>query len=302
MMSKINSLREMLQRKFSKQPAKPECLSADIDGYLLGQLIGGAIAQKNPLLVSRLGWTEATCLGLYLAQGEKSDEGLRERIWRFSGVFPPTEDQFTDFAREYLGAIAASDALGILGSPYEKVLVEKYGKAPLLADLGSLEPYFSPEPWTQWLEGRRVVVVHPFAESIQSQYQNARERIFVNPKVLPAFDLRVVRAPQTIAGNSSDFASWNAALDHLRKEVAREDFDVAILGCGAYGLPLGATIKSLGKVCVHMGGSVQLLFGITGARWRDKAAFRALQTNAWISPLVSERPPNWQKVEDGCYW
>jgi len=302
MMTKLNSLREALRRKFSKPPAKPEDLKAEIDGYLLGQFIGGAIRQRNPLLVSRLGWTEATCLGLYLNQGEKSDEGLRERIWRFSGVFPPSEGQFADFAREYLGAIAASDALGLLGSPHEKMLVEKYAKSPLLTDLGSLEPYFSPEPWTQWLAGRRVVVVHPFTESIQSQYSQSRERIFVNPKVLPEFDLRVVRAPQTIAGNSSDFASWNAALEHLRTEVAREDFDVAILGCGAYGLPLGATIKSMGKVCVHMGGSVQLLFGITGARWRDKAAFRALQTDAWISPLISERPPGWQKVEDGCYW
>lgn len=285
-------------------PAKssPELLKSQLDAYLVGQYIGQVIREKRPALISRLGWTEATCLGIYLQNGGKSDEALRQRIWRFSGVFPPSENQFSEFAQEYLGAIADVDLMGILSSPHEKFLVEKYGKDPLLTSLGSLEPYYVADPWSQWLAGKKVVVVHPFVESIKSQYSSVRERIFLNPKVLPEFDLQVVPAPQTIAGNSSEYESWNAGLKFLRAEVSRRDFDVAILGCGAYGLPLGATIKKLGKVCVHLGGSTQILFGITGARWKSQPAFRALQTDAWITPLESERPANWQKVEGGCYW
>jgi hypothetical protein len=84
--------------------------------------------------------------------------------------------------------------------------------------------------------------------------------------------------------------------------VLQEDFDVAIVGCGAYGLPLGAFIKRQGKACIHMGGATQLLFGITGNRWRDMPQFQALQTEAWQPPLESERPVNWKQVEGGSYW
>ena len=41
--------------------------------------------------------------------------------------------------------------------------------------------------------------------------------------------------------------SWFDALDKMYKDIRELDFDVAIVGCGAYGLPLAAKIKSLGK-------------------------------------------------------
>jgi threonine dehydrogenase-like Zn-dependent dehydrogenase len=36
-------------------------------------------------------------------------------------------------------------------------------------------------------------------------------------------------------------------------EIGKIDFDVAILGCGAYGLPLAAAIKGMGKQAIHLG-------------------------------------------------
>ena len=81
-----------------------------------------------------------------------------------------------------------------------------------------------------------------------------------------------------------------------------QEFDVAILGCGAYGMPVGAHVKKIGKVAIHMGGATQLLFGVSGKRWRDQPAFRAIMTDAWRPPLEIERPPGWETIEDGCYW
>ena len=40
------------------------------------------------------------------------------------------------------------------------------------------------------------------------------------------------------------------------------EFDVAIIGCGAYGLPLAVEAKRMGKQAIHMGGATQVLFGI----------------------------------------
>lgn len=43
-------------------------------------------------------------------------------------------------------------------------------------------------------------------------------------------------------------------------EALKFDFDVAIIGCEAYGFPLAARLKRAGKIVVHMGGATQILF------------------------------------------
>lgn len=57
-------------------------------------------------------------------------------------------------------------------------------------------------------------------------------------------------------------------------------------------------IKRMGKKAVHIGGSLQLYFGIKGKRWDNSN----LYNEYWISPFAEERPQNLSKVEEGCYW
>ena len=119
---------------------------------------------------------------------------------------------------------------------------------------------------------------------------------------MPEFELQLLRAPQTLAGNSDGYASWTEAYEKMRCAISAMEFDVAILGCGAYGLPLGAQIKSIGKIAIHLGGATQLLFGISGKRWADKPSFQAIMTDEWRFPLENEKPRNLEMVEEGCYW
>jgi hypothetical protein len=210
--------------------------------------------------------------------------------------------EYEEKASYDLESLRTVDLLGLIRTQTETVLVERYAPKVFTCSMGALEPYLCSTPWSQYLKGLRVCVVHPFAGSIAGQYANLREKIFFDERVLPQFELRVVKAPQTLAGNSDGFQSWSEALKHLIDEVECEDFDVAIVGCGAYGLPVGAHAKKLGKVAIHLGGAAQLLFGIAGKRWCAQPAFRAIMTDAWRPPLESERPPGWEKIEDGCYW
>ncbi|MGG6498696.1 UNVERIFIED_CONTAM: hypothetical protein NY603_37795, partial [Bacteroidetes bacterium 56_B9] len=80
-------------------------------------------------------------------------------------------------------------------------------------------------------------------------------------KILPAFDLQTIKAVQTI-GNYIDsrFNTWFDALEFMKNEIDKREYDICLLGCGAYGLPLAAHIKRTGKKAIHMGGSLQLLF------------------------------------------
>ena len=96
----------------------------------------------------------------------------------------------------------------------------------------------------------------------------------------------------------------------MKKEILAIDFDVALLGCGAYGFPLAAGIKKAGRQAVYMGGVLQILFGILGRRW-DGSRFGGIEhmdeslkryySDAWIYPL-EQRPADADKVEYGPYW
>ena len=83
------------------------------------------------------------------------------------------------------------------------------------------------------------------------------------------------------------------------------DFDIAILGCGAYGMPLAVKLKRAGKQAVHLGGATQLLFGIKGTRWEAKnypTNIAKLFNEYWVRPSASEKVKGREKVEGGCYW
>ena len=87
----------------------------------------------------------------------------------------------------------------------------------------------------------------------------------------------------------------------MQDEIKKIDFDIAFLGCGAYGLPLASYIKSLGKQALHTGGSTQLLFAIKGRRWEGDGA-RVFKEDFWVYPSLDERPKDYLLVEGGCYW
>lgn len=96
------------------------------------------------------------------------------------------------------------------------------------------------------------------------------------------------------------------------KEIDKCDYDICLIGCGAYGFPLAAHVKRMNKKAIHMGGSLQLLFGIIGKRWEDpeygyielkkKGCYPQLINKYWIRPGMKEKPQNAIQVESGCYW
>jgi len=157
--------------------------------------------------------------------------------------------------------------------------------------------------------------VHPFDLSIRSQYEN-RQNLFENADILPDFELITFRAVQSVAGTKVQYKDWFEALKYMEDKIANIDFDICILGCGAYGLPLAAHVKRLGKKAIHLGGGTQLLFGIKGKRWEEQydrvwlyrpdasinINYVDLFNDHWVYPDQSEKPKNALMVENACYW
>lgn len=222
------------------------------------------------------------------------------KMARDSGFFPVDYWSLRDF---YFLMKDAARNLDVLGSwlPDEDRFIG-YENPIARTELSSLEPFFSEEPWTQALESKRVLVIHPFAESIKAQYLRRGGLFPQNSKILPEFELTVLRAPQTLGGTHEKYQSWFDALFDLWRDVLELDFDVAIVGAGAYGFPISSWISELDKPVIHLGGVTQLLFGIRGNRWDNSPEHRHLVNSDWVRPLPNERPVTEQRVAENSYW
>lgn len=173
----------------------------------------------------------------------------------------------------------------------------------------NLDGYYAPfmwnNPWTRFMKGKRVLVIHPFVESIRYQYERNRERIWLNPDVLPEFgDLLTLKAVQSIAdAKNQPYEDWFEALKFMENEISKMDFDIALIGCGAYGMCLAAHVKRMGKIAIHLAGWTQMLFGIYGNRWlHDQSQYSKYINEYWIRPSEKEKPKGAEKIENGCYW
>lgn len=263
------------------------------------------IESGSPFMLGRMGATEMACVRTLDFHIESKYQTVLDQMHEWSGFFENTLEagfKYLDLTKE---AFKVADMLIYWEQPYYEYYIKKYSpKNTLIGDYDGMIPFLvdSKTPWTAALKGKKVVVVHPFSELIESQYKK-RELLFPGTNILPEFELRTVKAVQTIAGNVDErFKSWFDALEWMYDEVIKEDFDVAIIGCGAYGFPLAAMIKRYGKQAIHMAGRTQLLFGIKGSRWENLPSYVNVWNQAWVWPDKGESVEGVKRVEDGCYW
>ena len=263
-------------------------------------LIRKRLVSQEPTMIARIGGVELQCLNCYLKGS--FDTKVKNRMYNPAGFFPNTEDMLVRFSEEFLKHLSNVDILAVWYNKGEDKVARIYCPDTDFVELRAVEPYFHQTPWSASLKGKTVLVVHPFEHSIRNQLKNNRQYIFSDSTVLPDFHLKTLKTVQSIGNAPNGFATWFDAYEYMCEKIAQIEFDIAIIGAGAYGLPLASFVKSLGKSVVHMGGATQILFGIKGRRWEEKADFANLFNEYWVRPSEEERPTHFRSVEDGCYW
>lgn len=278
------------------------------------QTVTSMIQSNQPFLVGRPGGTESDGIDFFIAHRLntiKKTPKPYSLTYRKLAKVGPGVTHFSDtdldyFHLTYLQATLASDFLG-----YGSFASGALGLAKMMsalqtpiAPIENLEPLEALDrkvtPWTRALEGKRILVIHPFIESITNQFQR-RQNISGVSDFLPDFALEVLRPPVTFAGETSE-RPWREHFEQLAEEVSGIDFDIAITGAGSYGLPIAYEAKKRGKQAIHLGGAVQLLFGIRGNRWEGSAPFSTYIDDTWTRPLPGEIPSGHTSVEGGAYW
>ena len=324
MQKKFIKLLKKLRRRYIERHdlPQPRPLNKEMNPDIISSHIREKLLSPEPCMLSRFGAVEIGCVVNYLGiyhqkrkiikyiKGEAFpwwwEEETMYPMRNNAGFFSATPELLKRFSEMMIEDMPLIDILA--SWRFEEEYFSKELQNAYKIDFEPYNPFWSDVPWTAALENKKVLVVHPFAETIQKQYLR-KELIHKDPRVLPTFDLQTIKAIIQPIGNQGDgrFETWFDALEFMKNEIDKMDYDVCLLGCGAYGMPLAAHVKRSGKKAVHLGGSLQLLFGIRGARWENSNYnatynYSKLMNEFWVKPSATETPSKAQQVEEGCYW
>lgn len=231
-------------------------------------------------------------------------EHLRHEVENIAGMYPYTTTNSKRFYDLFVNALTYIDLIpqwSKLLPEFEDHTLTKYCKTAHRTKLQHLEPYFFDNPWTDQLVGKKVLVVSPFAKSIEANYKKLGK--IWKGKIKPNFELITLNYPHSLAIEKSEkYQTSFDILEDFQYRLFQTTFDVAIIGTGHTSLILTAHCRKMGKSAIHLGGPTQILFGIRGGRWNHLEQFQPFFNEHWTIPLPEETPRNKNLVEGGCYW
>jgi hypothetical protein len=283
-----------------------------------------AIVNGRGLAAGKLGTSEKTWLYAepFLAKAPNRRQRLAfEANLKFhaltqSGLFPSDVRFLADFARRYADWVRRLDYVGLFFDRpgLERAVVEHYGFVNTWMDFVDQEPDRSLPAddrrcYLPACAGKRLVLVGALAPLLRERATpEIFERVWASTgkRWFSPASVGAVGVPYGYdAETRARFRTSIQVLDSTVAALAGMDFDVALIGAGGLGVPIAAAVKDMGKVGLSIGGHLQVLFGVMGRRWRERADWRATYvTDAWIDVPPSFRPsvPVEQLLEGGAYW
>ena len=315
------------------------------EGYkFIYDSIAKSILKSKVIMIGKIGANELLVIyqtiGILQNQIQNySPDIFREGI-QGAGIYPCNKEGFIIFAKTYLESIKSMNIMAswndnllqveehiwnnyIVNSKKldsdidtnENNTIEVLG----LVDLCSLESFYTePKYWWQNLyENKTILVITPFAKSIQTQLDvSKRDKVWKgkwNGFWSKNINFKFIKFPHPyLISSDEDKAKFPVNLDLLMKQHYKNideigDFDIALIGAGAYSILLCDYIKRVKcKTAFHLGGGLQMMFGVYGHRWEpsfNKSPFLKEYINDdWIRPLPEEIPPMYKAQENGAYF
>lgn len=282
--------------------------------------VRAAITEGTPFATGKLGVSERALLHYPLFLGDEPDPP-RRRAYELSlaykslsqsGIFPADAGFYREWGELLADSIRRHDCVGLFpdAHPIQLELLQRLGiDSDVVIYLDQEPDRSSPADdarcWLPALEDRRLLIVNPFAallgsranrETFEAVWAKTGKGWF-DPAGVDALEFAYGTDPATQAR----YSTARDLLDEITAEIARRDFDVALIGAGGLGDPIATFVKSLGKVGFCLGGHTQVLFGVLGQRWRDDPDWqRDYFTDAWIE-MPDEYKPDQVPLGEN-YW
>jgi hypothetical protein len=273
-----------------------------------------AIECNQSLLIGRFGTIEFEVCWDYEMCAEIADKAAAV-LERNAGVFPASYESQQKWAKATKAAFQNSDLLAIgWYQPIikrEAYLLEQWRCEYKKIALRDLEPYYRGvnDRWSSLLKGQKVCIVSSFTDTGLAQMSKGEERIWPGAKgsIWPEAEWSWVKtgyAPVTALGQGGwvGIDSWEEAVAQVVESVVATDAKIVLIGCGGLGMCIASALKDKGKICIVMGGAIQVFLGIRGGRWKTHDYISKLWNQEWVYPSSTETPGAARMVEQACYW
>ena len=276
------------------------------------------IKKNKPFCISRVGLgSETNSTYIYKNTNDITNQYLLNIIpilHNNAGIYIDGDlNKLKIYCELYYDSVKQSDYLAAYTLDYyqrHQQFLSPLNKPALFSRI--LEPFYCFEennikPWSHYLIDKKVLIIHPFVESFKKQIEN-NFQIYKDPKKKIFLDGQSFQFYKTFntSGFNKTHRDWLETYTEMSNDIKKIDFDIALLGCGGYGMPLCNFInKKLNKSAIYVGGGLQLLFGVFGKRWEEISMWKKIIKEnecKFIRPANEEHAVNYKDIENGCYW
>jgi hypothetical protein len=230
------------------------------------------------------------------------------------GLFPPDPQFYLHFNEFYARHLRNVDCLGVFPTLLRQTqsILAHYQLDMPLVDFDVHEPDRSSPSiedncYLPAFRGRKLLFVCSFAGLLQ---ERATREIFegvwakTGKRWFYPASVEALEFPFGYTATTHErYASSLDLFEEIAGEMGRRDFDVALIAAAGLGIPLASYAKQLGKIAIHLGGHMQVLFGVLGKRWRGRRDWQERYFNEWWIEMPDRyRPPETDIADGGAYW
>jgi hypothetical protein len=283
-------------------------------------LIQSAIDKHGNLAIGKLGRSQQCWMYYQIALDENKVTKEFEKQLMFhcaeqEGVFPVEFKFIQKFNQFYVPHVKNLDVVGTCNGQYESRIVQFYKlhRTSKLIDYKDQEPDRSTPSndmncYLRFFRNKTVLIICPFAELLR---ERSGKTIFegvwakTGKKWFYPADVKALTTPYCFSSEAqNNYRDVIQLFDNIKEQVSKINFDVALIASGPLAIPLASHIKTMGKIGIDLGGHLQVLFGVIGARWRDRKDWQEMYFNDfWIDMPKKYIPAESLNVCDkGAYW
>jgi len=273
------------------------------------------IMEKDRYFIGRCSCIECILCGLVINGQQMKIFQFLELLRNSAGIHITNPGSLMEYTNTYMDAIHRCDLLGTMEEASYQMCAPFYtwckNNIPNkeIFPACCLEPFYFFEPciynigtdgdFSTQIEGKTLLIISSHINTIKQQLSKL-DLIFSPYKIFKNNKFIILKPPMAIGDASKE---WSDHFGPFKESVNKQVFDIALVSCGGYGMPICDYIYTeMKKSCIYMGGALQLLFGIMGRRWENNEVIKKHRNQHWIYPLASDVPLKYKVCEGGCYW
>jgi hypothetical protein len=111
------------------------------------------------------------------------------------------------------------------------------------------------------LQNKKVLVVSNATDILKKSYDRGLQNVY-NIDICQFAKVSYVKTPQTTKGSEYPHENSIETTKYIFDQIEKEDYDIVLLACGVYGVPLTNLVQKRGKMAVYLGSALYTMFGV----------------------------------------